>query len=437
MNPNGYKPKSQRFKTQGATCFLTLKDEVDAANENAVTRMIESEPTLVGVERAADVVPGLDGRVVLHAGPPISWEKMCGPMKSGIAGAAIYEGWARDNAQADELIRAGEIRLDSCHEHLSVGSMTGVTSPSMWVFVVKDLKYGSTAYSHLYEGRGATLAFGGFSPETITRLKWLASTLGPAMRDSLKVVGNIPVKNIISEGLQMGDECHNRNVACSLILFLRVADGLHDLDSKRFSQVREYLTGSRSNFFLTLSMASCKAMSNAASNVPFSSLVNVMTRNGVEFGLRVSGLGDRWFVGPAQKIRGLYFPGYSEADANLDMGDSAITESMGLGGFAMAASPPMLQLVGLNPEAASRLVKEMDQITTKTHKYFAIPSLGFRGTPVGIDIRKVLKTGLLPIINTGISHREAGIGQIGAGLVNPPMEVFKAAFAEFVNRYHS
>lgn len=397
--------------------------------------MIESEPILVGVEKASEVIPEMRKKVIFHAGPPIAWRQMCGPMKSGITGAAVFEGWAKDAAEADKLIRDGSIKLSPCHEHSCVGSMTGVTSPSMWVFVVQDKKYGSTTYSHLYEGRGATLAFGGMTTETLSRLRWLGEKLGPALRDSLKTVGSISVRNIISEGLQMGDECHNRNVACSLTLFLRMSDGLHDLDRRLFTEVREYVTGSRSNFFLTLGMASCKSMSNAASGIRLSTVVTVMSRNGVQFGIRVSGLGEKWFIGPAQKIRGLYFPGYTEADANLDMGDSAITETVGLGGFAMAASPPMLQLVGLTPEDAAHLTVEMDEITTKTHKYFTVANLGFRGTPVGIDIRKVLKTGQLPVINTGISHKEPGIGQIGAGLVNPPMEAFKAAFGEFSDRY--
>lgn len=414
---------------------MDIKGKIEAANKKAVTRMVESEPTLVGVDRVSKLIPGLDKNMILHAGPPIAWKDMCGPMRSGIAGAAVYEGWAKDFAGADKLIRVGEITLGSCHEHMSVGSMTGVTSPSMWAYVVKDRKYGSIAYSHLYEGRGSTLAFGGFSPETVTRLKWLGETLGPCISDSLKVVGDIPLKAIMAEGLQMGDECHNRNVACSQNFFLKIADGLLNLDVKTFKQVKDYIIGGRSNFFLTLGMAACKVMSNAASGVPYSTVVTVMSRNGVQFGIRVSGLGDMWFTGPAQRIRGLYFPGYSDRDANPDMGDSAITESVGLGGFAMSASPPMLQLVGLGPEEANHYTDEMYGITTRAHSYFLIPNLGFKGTPVGIDIRKVLKSGVLPIINTGISHKKPGVGQIGAGLVNPPMEAFKSAFEAFTERY--
>jgi hypothetical protein len=413
---------------------LSLKEKIASANTESFTRMVESEPTLVEVGPVSKLLPRLRKKTILHAGPPISWEKMCGPMRSGVAGAAIYEGWAEDFAGADKLLREGTIRLEPCHEHSSVGSMTGVTSPSMWAFAVRDTKYGSKSYSHLYEGRGNTLAFGGFSPETLARLKWLEETLGPSLHDSLKTVGEVPLRTIISEGLQMGDECHNRNVACSQIFFLKLCEGFHDLDAKTFKQVKDYMVGARSNFFLTTAMAACKAMSNAASNVPLSTVVTVMSRNGVEFGIEVSGLGERWFLGPAQKINGLYFPGFTEKDANRDMGDSAITESVGLGGFAMAASPPMLLLVGLTPEEAVHFADQMYGITTGVHKYFRIPNLGFKGTPVGVDIRKVVKTRVLPIINTGISHREPGIGQIGAGLVNPPMEPFEAALKEFANR---
>lgn len=414
---------------------MGLKEMIEEANSEAVNRLVESDPVLVKVDRASRAMPGMKGRIILHAGPPIRWEDMCGPMKAGIVGAVIYEGWADDASHAEKMLSEGEVRLRPCHELSAVGSMTGVTSPTMWVYVIKNKRYGNVAYSHLYEGRGKTLAFGGVSDETFKRLRWMYSVLGPSLNDAIKSIGEINVKSIISEGLHMGDECHNRNIACSQLFFLRILDGLLDLSPSTLKEIKSYIIGTRSNFFLTLAMASCKAIADSAKGIPYSTVVTAMSRNGVKFGIKVSGLGDKWFIGPAQKIKGLYFPGFSEKDANPDMGDSSITETVGLGGFAMAASPPMLQLVGITPDQAIGYTEKMDRITVVKHRHFTIPLMGFRGTPVGIDIRKVLDNGILPIINTGISHKEPGIGHIGAGLVNPPIEAFTEALKEFGREY--
>ncbi len=152
-----------------------------------------------------------------------------------------------------------------------------------------------------------------------------------------------------------------------------------------------------------------------------------MARNGVEFGIRLSGTGDCWFTGPAQQVRGLFFPGFTEADAAPDLGDSAITETAGVGGFAMAAAPAIVQFVGGTPEMAMGYTREMFGITLGRNPAYTLPPLGFSGTPTGIDARLVGDSGTLPVINTGIAHKAPGVGQVGAGVVHPPLECFAGA----------
>lgn len=414
-----------------------IKERVEQANQTAIARLLASQPRLVDIAQASEVISNFQGKKILHAGPPIRWREMCGPMRGGIWGATVYEGWADSVEEAERLVDEGTVALEPCHHHSCVGSMTGITSPSMWVYVVQDMVHGKRSYSHLYEGRGTSLAFGGYGKETLQRLEWMRNILGPALRDAVRETGGVALKPLIAQGLQMGDECHNRNIATSLLMHSALLPGLIEAgySGQDLKNISTHLLASGSNFFLTLGMAACKTMAEAAHNVPCSTLVTALSRNGVTFGIRVSGLGDRWFEGPANPVQGLYFPGYSNEDANLDMGDSAIIETCGLGGFAMAASPAIVQLVGGSVATAVEHVRRMQEITAAKHPDFTIPYLDFEGSPVGIDIRLVIKTNILPIINTGISHKNPGIGHIGAGLVEPPPECFTKAIRAFGEKY--
>lgn len=402
---------------------------VDRANQVALERLLAAEPVLVGVRPAREVLPGLAERRLYHAGPPIPWERMCGPMRGAVTGALIYEGWAKDHDEAQVLAGSGEIAYAPCHHVGAVGPMAGITSPSMDLLVVENRAHGNRAYATLNEGLGRALRYGANDETVIARLRWMKEVLAPALRAALaRIEGGIDLRALIAQALQMGDEGHNRNRAGTSLFFRAVARPLlqSGFPTDRVAEVFDFITGN-DHFFLNLSMAASKAGLDTAHGVAGSSLVTAMARNGVEVGIRVAGLGERWFTGPAAVPEGLFFPGYGPGDANPDIGDSAITETAGLGGFAMAAAPAIVQFVGGRAEDAVRVTLEMYEITLAEHQHYRIPALGFRGTPVGIDVRKVVETGALPIINTGIAHREPGIGQVGAGIVRPPMACFRAA----------
>jgi hypothetical protein len=404
--------------------------QIGDANAQAIQRVLTAAPVLVGVGAARDVIPGMAEDLLLHAGPPITWGRMSGPVRGAVIGALLYERRARTDAEAVTLVESGRIRFDPCHHHAAVGPMAGIVSPSMPVYIVENRTGGNRAYSTLNEGYGKVLRYGAYSPDVLERLRWMEGTLAPALGRALELAGGIDMKILIAQALQMGDEGHNRNRAGSALLGRLLAPHLvrTGLPTEQLSQVFRHLAD---NDLAALNpvMAACKATMDAAHGIPASSLVTAMARNGTEFGIRVSGLGDRWFTAPAETPHGLYFPGFTAADANPDVGDSAITETAGIGAFAMAAAPAIVTFVSGTARDALTSTLEMYEITLAENPAFGIPPLDFRGAPTGIDIRKVVRTGILPRINTGIAHRQAGVGQIGAGLVRPPKACFEQAVA--------
>jgi hypothetical protein len=406
----------------------SLGARIAEANEDAMGRLLSADPVWEDVRPAREVIPGMDGRLLLHAGPPIEWERMCGPMQGAITGAILFEGWADTPEEATAMAARGEVRFAPCHHKGAVGPMAGVVSPSMPVCVVRNTTASNAAFATLNEGLGKVLRYGAYSPDVLARLGWMRDVLGPALGSALRQLGGIQLKSVIAQALQMGDECHNRNVAATSLISRMLAPALAAVveDRHDLSRVLQFLLDNN-HFFLNLSMAACKASLDAAHGIPYSTLVTAMARNGVDFGIRVSGLGDRWFTGPANIPDGLYFPGYSEADAAPDLGDSAITETAGIGGFAIGAAPAIVKFVGGTPEDALAYTEEMYSITLGRNPSYSLPTLSFAGAPTGIDIRKVLDTNVLPLINTGIAHKEPGIGQIGAGLVRPPAICFEDA----------
>ena len=411
--------------------------DVEAANRTAVERMMASRPRLTGVQPAAEAVPWLaPGRRLLHAGPPITWERASGPLRGAVVGAALWEGWAADEEEARELAAGGGVELAPCHHHGAVGPMAGVVSPSMAVYVVEDEVDGRRAVSTLNEGYGKVLRYGAFAPEVLDRLRWMNEELAGLLGAALAAGEPLDLKALIAEALHMGDEGHNRNRAGSLLFTRSLAPRIARVAEDREVAARALaFLGDNALSVLNPVMAACKAMADAAHGVPGSTLVTAMARNGTDFGIRVSGLGEDWFTAPALVPDGLYFPGFSPADANPDIGDSTITETAGIGGFAMAAAPASVSFVGGRPEEAEHATLEMYEITVAEHAHFTIPALGFRGTPTGIDVRKVVELGVTPRINTGIAHREAGVGQVGAGLVRPPAAVFEEALLAWAERY--
>ena len=401
---------------------------IDQANQEAVARILEGQPILIDVARAADVIPGMERTLILHAGPPITWERMSGPLRGAVIGGLLYEGLARDEYEAVQMAPSGAVRFAPCHEHATVGPMAGVTTASMPVYVVENRRFGNRAYSTLNEGYGKVLRYGAYGSDVLDRLRWINDVLGPAVGEALRLLGGIDMKSLIAQQLTMGDEGHNRNKAGSALMARMLAPALAEtgLDRPNLGRVLRYFAET-DLAVLNPVMAACKAILDPAHGIAGSTLVTAMARNGTDFGIRVSGLGNRWFVAPAEIPVGLFFPGFSQEDANPDIGDSTITETAGIGAFAMAAAPAIVQFVGGTPQEATAATQEMYEITVAENPAWGIPVLGFRGTPTGIDIRKVVKTGITPRVNTGIAHKQAGIGQVGAGLVRTPMACFEAA----------
>ncbi len=410
--------------------------DVRAANQEALDRLMASRPVLRTVTEAREVIPALEERLLLHAGPPIEWQRMSGPLRGAIIGATLFEGWASNAEEAEALAAGGELQFGPCHHHGAVGPMAGVVSGSMQVYVVEDESRDHQTFSTLNEGYGKVLRYGAYSDDVLERLRWMNDELGPLLRQALSESDGIDLRALLAEALHMGDEGHNRNKAGSLLYLKALAPLIAGVGGDASAQARALaFLGENALSVLNPVMAACKAMADAAHGIEGSTIVTAMARNGTDFGIRVSGLGDDWFTAAATTPDGLYFSGYDSADANPDIGDSTITETAGIGGFAMAAAPAIVSFVSGTPQDALDATHEMYEICAGEHSHFTIPALDFRGTPTGIDLRKVVELGIPPRINTGIAHREAGVGQIGAGLVRPPLEIFENALLAYAERY--
>jgi hypothetical protein len=413
-----------------ALARLVNDPAVEAANRTAYAAYLAAQPVLTGIGTADESIPTMRPRLILHSGPPIAWERMCGPMQGAIIGAILFEGWAPDAEKARALAESGAVAFEPCHHHGAVGPMAGVISPSMPVWIVREAASGHLTFCNLNEGLGKVLRFGANNAEVIDRLKWMAGVLRTTLEQTLIETGPIEVKPLIAQALHMGDEVHNRNAAATSLLLKRLAPAMLRSRASRDDVAAAIgFIARNDHFFLNVSMAACKAMLDAARGHAGSSMVVAMARNGVDFGVQLAGTGDRWFTSPAPVVDGLYFPGYSIADAAPDLGDSAITETAGLGGFAMAAAPAIANFVGGTPDDAIANTIAMGHITLGQNSAFTLPATNFGGTPAGIDARKVVDTGILPVINTGIAHREAGVGQIGAGITHAPLGCFTQAIA--------
>ena len=401
----------------------------EQANRTAVSRLMAAGAELVDVRPASEAL-GMERGAFFHAGPPITWERASGPMRGALIGGVLFEGLADSPGDAETLLASGEVSLDPCHHHHAVGPMAGVVSPSMWMFELRDPVHGGRAWCSLNEGLGKVLRYGAYGSEVIERLQWMANVLGPLLQKAVRAHGPVDIKAIIAQMLQMGDEGHNRNRAGTLMFLRDILPSLITVDapSTDIAEAVRFM-GANDHFFLNLDMPACKLATDAARDVPGSTMVVTMARNGTDFGIQVSGTGDEWFTGPANTPEGLFLGSYGPEDANPDIGDSAITETAGIGGFAMAAAPAIVRFVGGDVPLALRATRSMYEITLEEHPSFQVPILEFRGTPSGIDVTKVVRTGILPQINTGMAGAVAGTGQVGAGLVTPPEQCFPAALA--------
>ena len=403
------------------------------ANEEAVRRLKDSSPRLVDIRKAGDVLRDFDRMTILHAGPPITYERMCASMQQAVHAVIRYEGLADSWEEAAALAASGKIRFAPCHSRGCVGPMTGVTSYSMPLLVVRNETYGNEAYSTINEGAGDVIRFGACTENTIKRLKWIETVLAPALKKVIDRMGGIDLSAIMSQALSMGDELHMRNIASSHVFLHRICAVLSEVcEGEELSEILHFLTSKNDQFFLNFAMAANKSAADAADGIPHSTIVSAMARNGVEIGIRISGLPGQWFTTPAPLVDGLYFPGHSVADANPDIGDSAIMETGGFGAMAMAAAPAIVRLLGIpDTGKAYAFTEEMRRITDGEHTSYTIPGQNFAGCPVGIDIMKVVETGIVPGLNTAIMSREPGVGMVGAGLSRVPFECFAKALIAY------
>lgn len=410
--------------------------DIDKANAEAVERILAGKPVIRDIGIAKDVVPGMRQNLILHAGPPITWERMCGPMRGAVIGGLLYEGLAKTEAEAESLAASGKIDFEPCQEHSAVGPMAGIITSRMPVWIIENETFGNRAYATLNEGLGKVLRYGAYSEEVLERLRWMEGELAPILRRAIEKHGPVDMRSLIVQALQMGDEGHNRNRAGTSLVIRELAPYLVLLDESKeaLSRVLTFMH-QNDHFFLNLTMPSAKSVLMAAEGIPGSTVITAQGRNGTDFGIQVAGLKGRWFTGPAGIVNGLYLPGFGPEDAAPDIGDSVITETSGIGGFAMAAAPAIVKFVGGTPEDALRFTREMYEITLAENREYKIPILDFRGTPTAIDVRKVVEKGILPVINTGIAHKKPGIGMVGAGLVKPPVNCYQDALRALAEAY--
>lgn len=416
------------------------RERVDEANQQAIERIQNSTPMLVDIKPAIEAIPGMKENLFLCAGPPISWSQMCEPVKAAILGAVVYEDLAGDLEEAEQMVRRGEVSFSSTHNHNSVAPMAGVVSASMPVFVVKNETYGNYSYSNMNEGVGQvkTLRFGANNEEVVNRLRWMRDKLGPILKEVVAMSKGIDLKQIIAAAIRRGDECHNRNRCATDIFFQQATVTLlkSGYSKEDILPVLEFMLANP-HFFLNMSMAASKVTMNAAHGIEYCTIVTVMATNGVQFGVRISGLGDEWFTAPApHQDQGKLFKGFTSEDANPVFGDSYISEPAGIGAFAMAASPAIAEFVGGTAEYGIEITNQMYRITVARHNTYRIPYLNYEGTPTGIDFRKVLELNIMPIVNTGLAHKKAGIGQIGAGTARAPRLCFEKAKEAFDKKYN-
>ena len=432
-----WRPPSEASKGLSLLEDEGIASKIEKANEEAIDRLLAAKPILIGVGQAGKVIPGMTKKTILHAGPPITWDKMSEPVKGAIVGGLIYEKLASNEEEAIKLASSGEITYDCCHHHSTVGPMAGVVTYSMPVWILKNKTFGNYAYSTFNEGLGKVLRFGAYSSEVIDRLNWMQNSLAPVLKAALEIKGSIDLKTIIAQFLQMGDEGHNRNKAATSLLFRELAPAIvkTKFSDEHKASVLTFID-KNDHFFLNISMPACKCSLDPLEDIEYCTILTAMSRNGTDFGIRVAGTGKKWFTAPCEMVKGLYFPGFSESDANADLGDSCITETAGIGGFAMATAPAIVKFVGGTPKDAINYTTTMYEITYAENNAYKIPNINFRGTPTGIDMRKVIETRILPVINTGIACNRAGVGQIGAGVVNPPMKCFEDALKSFIKKYN-
>lgn len=405
---------------------------IEEANQRVVSHLEHANPVIKRVLPAVDVVLGMTPRTILHSGPPLEWKHMCPMLQGAILAGAVLEGIAGNLDDARKSIERGGISLSSCHERGGVAPVAGVVTASMPVFVVEERMTGAKAFAPLNEGLGRVLRYGASGEDVTQKLLWMKDVLGPVLDAVLISMDGIPAYEIMSEALHMGDECHNRQKASTNLFLKKIAPALVDQGGQSAREVAEFI-GRTDVFFLNVAMAAVKATLVHVERVSFSTIVTAISQNGTHLGIRMAGTGRSWFLAKAPMIEGKYFDGYTEADANPGIGDSLITEVVGLGGVAMAAAPALARYTGGTASRMLDTTLEMYRITHSESRRFTIPQLGFRGCPIGLDVQRIIDSGVTPVCNAGIAHRKPGVGQVGAGIIRTPLAPFRAAIQQLIS----
>ncbi len=409
-------------------------DRVDAANAEVIGRLDRGVPMLLGVETAGSVIGGLDTGTILHCGPRIAWADMCDPLRRSVRAAVVAEGWAPDTDAVDGMAQAGEIRLEPANEHGAVVPMATAIGPTAPVYVVSVDAGGTTAYSSLNQGSGAVAWFGVDSDAAIERLRFLRDALGPALAQALDGAGPVDVFSLAAQGINMGDDVHMRVQATTNLLLRDLLPRLVRSGSARIGEVADFLSTNHL-MFLNVAMAGARALVEWASQVPDSSIVTTMCRNGTTYGIRLPGRPAHWFLADAPPVQdALYYPDQGPDTSAADIGDSAVLELVGLGGPAAANSPAVAGFLGGRMADAMAVTAAMGRICAGTSNRFRLPVLDNAGTPLGVDVRRVVETSITPAVNTGILHISDGSGQVGAGVARAPVECFVQALLDLDQR---
>jgi hypothetical protein len=403
------------------------------ANREAIGRVLASEPWLVGVRPAAEVVPGFAPNLILHAAPPASFDGLSALLRGGLVGAALFEGIAETAAEAEKRLRSGEILLGAAQDHAAMAGGAGSITASLPVLVLEDRANGNRAFHFLMEGFGKTLILGMYDDDVRDRLVWIRDELAPALDGALAALGGIDARALMAEALRRGDELHNRNAAATSMLAERLAPAF-DVDPTARRRIFDFLH-SNSQFFVGVSLAATRLALDAGHGVEGSSLVTAVGANGRDCGIKVSGLGDRWFVAPADVPEGVFLEGFGPDDAGPSCGDSLAVECAGLGATVIAAAPALWPLVGADEALARKIFEETAEIALGDHPHYRVPLLGDRSAPAGIDLLRVVETGIRPVIDIVMVHREPGRGMIGFGLTSPATGCFEQAAQAFHEQY--
>lgn len=414
--------------------FETQNVDFDAAGRRSVELLDRTTARLVGVRPACEVVQGIGPRHFLHAGPPIEMDEIPGPMRGALIAGLMFEKEAHSVEQAEQIIDQGGLSISSCNDAGGAGPVAGVVTPTMPV-VVAETSTGSLAFSPLNEGRGRVLRFGATDSATIERLSWMRDELAPLLNAAVSATERIDLTSFMAEALRRGDECHNRNVGVSAALLLRLAPPIIRTarTSDAAARALEW-AGGNPQFFLSFAIAAAKAIAREAHNVPGSPIVTCVAANGIRIGIQVSGCGDEWFVTDSPLGNTKISDGYTIDDAQPALGDSFITEVVGLGACALSAAPAISSFLGTSQSDSENIVETMRRVCAGTSSRFVIPSGGYVGTPLGIDVSKVVSAATSPIVEYGLAHKRPGIGQIGAGLTEVPMAPFEQALDQLKRR---